>query len=95
VRKVYAAPNACESPQRAGIPVLPLREPGGTPVGDKIREILLDPRARFFRRAKRFSSWHRGQSLWGGSAPALKRGDIVLMDRFFLSTYAYQVAAAD
>ena len=77
----------------AGIPVLPLREPGGTPVGDKIREILLDPRSEILPASEALLFMASRAELVGREVhPALKRGDIVLMDRFFLSTYAYQIA---
>jgi dTMP kinase len=77
----------------AGIPVVPLREPGGTTVGDAIRAILLDPKSDIgsATEALLFMS-SRAELVEREIQPALKRGDIVLMDRFFLSTYAYQIA---
>jgi len=78
---------------QAGIPCVAVREPGGTPVGDAIREILLD------------REWHvtdateallfmasRGELIARELRPALAAGKVVLLDRFFLSTYAYQIA---
>jgi dTMP kinase len=77
----------------AGIPVVPLREPGGTPVGDAIRAILLDPRSEISAGAEALLFMaSRAELLRREIQPALKRGDVVLMDRFFLSTYAYQIA---
>lgn len=77
----------------AGIPVVSLREPGGTPVGDSIRSILLDPANDISAagEALLFMS-SRAEIVRREIQPALKRGDVVLMDRFFLSTYAYQIA---
>jgi len=75
----------------AGVPHLTVREPGGTPVGERIRGVVLDPeldptpetelllmlaaRAEFVRRIVR---------------AALERGEVVLADRYELSTFAYQ-----
>lgn len=77
----------------AGIPVVPLREPGGTPVGDSIRSILLDPESEISPpgEALLFMA-SRAEIVRREIQPALNRGDVVLMDRFFLSTYAYQIA---
>lgn len=75
-----------------GLPVTSTREPGGTSVGEGIRSLLLEPteiempaetelllvlaaRAAFVKQVVR---------------PALARGDVVLADRFSLSTLAYQ-----
>jgi dTMP kinase len=77
----------------AGIPVVPLREPGGTTVGDGIRTILLDPRSDITAGAEALLFMaSRAELVKREIEPALKRGDVVLMDRFFLSTYAYQIA---
>lgn len=77
----------------AGIPVLPLREPGGTPVGDQIRSILLDPQSDIVPASEALLFMaSRAELMRREIQPALKRGDVVLMDRFFLSTYAYQIA---
>jgi dTMP kinase len=77
----------------AGIPVVPLREPGGTPVGDAIRAILLDPRSEISAGSEALLFMaSRAELVRREIQPALKRGDVVLMDRFFLSTYAYQIA---
>ncbi len=77
----------------AGIPVVPLREPGGTPVGDAIRTILLDPRSDISAESEALLFMaSRAELVRREIQPALKRGDVVLMDRFFLSTYAYQIA---
>jgi dTMP kinase len=77
----------------AGIPVVPLREPGGTPLGDAIRGILLDPRSQITPSAEALLFMaSRAELVRHEIQPALKRGDVVLMDRFFLSTYAYQIA---
>jgi dTMP kinase len=77
----------------AGIPVVPLREPGGTTVGDAIRAILLDPRSEISAGSEALLFMaSRAELVSREIQPALKRGDVVLMDRFFLSTYAYQIA---
>lgn len=80
--------------ERSGIAHISVREPGGTEAGERIRRIVLDPastlqpetelllvlaaRAEFVRRVV---------------GPALDRGELVLADRYELSTFAYQGAA--
>jgi dTMP kinase len=78
----------------AGKSVLAFREPGGTVVGDEIRKILLDhPGSDIVPRAESLLFMaSRAQLIERGVAPALASGATVLLDRFFLSTYAYQVA---
>jgi dTMP kinase len=76
-----------------GRTVLAVREPGGTPLGDEIRRLLLDPGSDISPRAEAMLFMaSRAQLIERSVRPALERGDIVLLDRFFLSTYAYQVA---
>ncbi|MFZ9961528.1 MAG: dTMP kinase [Candidatus Limnocylindrus sp.] len=77
----------------AGFEVVTVREPGGTPAGEKIRAILLgeggavsvDPRAD----ALLFNA-SRAQLVADVIEPALARGAIVIADRFADSTLAYQ-----
>jgi len=72
--------------------VLLLREPGGTPVSEKIRSILLDrqhldlnPRAELL-----LFSAARSQLVREVILPALERRTVVVCDRFYDSTTAYQ-----
>ena len=76
-----------------GITARGVREPGGTPVGDEIREILLHPEKEIGppTEALLFMA-SRAELVSSELRPALKEGVIILVDRFFLSTYAYQVA---
>jgi dTMP kinase len=76
----------------ARIACVAVREPGGTPVGDAIREILLDPEQQISpaTEALLFMA-SRAELITREIKPALASGKIVLLDRFFLSTYAYQV----
>ena len=76
----------------AGISCVAVREPGGTPVGDAIREILLDPEQQISSPAEALLFMaSRAELISREIKPALAQGDIVLLDRFFLSTYAYQI----
>ena len=84
---------AAEWLSAAGHTVLAVREPGGTPLGDDIRRLLLDPASDIVPRAEALLFMaSRAQLMEHSITPALARGDVVLLDRFFLSTYAYQVA---
>ncbi|HEX6573431.1 MAG TPA: dTMP kinase [Gemmatimonadaceae bacterium] len=75
-----------------GIEVLTLREPGGTALGDAIRSLLLDPAQHISPSAEALLFMaSRAQLVRDEIDPALDRGVVVLMDRFFLSTYAYQI----
>ena len=75
-----------------GMDVLPLREPGGTSMGDAIRSLLLDPAQHISAQAEALLFMaSRAQLVRDEIDPALDRGVVVLMDRFFLSTYAYQI----
>lgn len=79
--------------QLAGIPHCTLREPGGTPAGDQIRRLLLDPAMQIAPRAEALLFMaSRAQLVEDVIRPAIARGQFVLLDRFFLSTYAYQIA---
>jgi dTMP kinase len=69
-----------------------VREPGGTPVGDAIRGILLhaDEEITASTEALLFMA-SRAELIARGILPSLDAGKVVLVDRFFLSTYAYQI----
>ncbi|HJV65892.1 MAG TPA: dTMP kinase [Geomonas sp.] len=78
--------------QAAGEEVTATREPGGCPIADKIRAILLDaensaivPLAELLLYAAA-----RAQHVQEVISPALARGEIVLCDRFTDATVAYQ-----
>jgi len=75
-----------------GVPFTAVREPGGTILGDEIRRILLEPGRDLTARAEALLFMaSRAELVSKIIRPALARGEIVLADRFFLSTYAYQV----
>jgi len=70
-----------------------VREPGGTPLGNEIRRLLLDPASEVEPRAEALLFMASRAALVDRVVePAMRRGALVLADRFFLSTYAYQVA---
>jgi dTMP kinase len=65
------------------------REPGGTPLGEKLREILLNDSMDICTEALlMFAS--RQEHLVQVIEPALRNGDIVISDRFTDSSFAYQ-----
>lgn len=76
-----------------GQPVRVLREPGATPLGDDVRRLLLDSAHDIAPRAEALLFMAaRAQLVEQVLRPALAAGETVLVDRFFLSTYAYQAA---
>lgn len=76
-----------------GHDVVAVREPGGTPAGDAIRALLLDPTTRLTAESEALLfAASRAQLVRDVIAPAVHRGAVVLVDRFLLSTYAYQGA---
>jgi dTMP kinase len=76
----------------AGIDVVLTREPGGTPLAERIRELLLAPSTEPMHSDTElllvFAA--RAQHLAQVIRPALARGAVVLCDRFTDATYAYQ-----
>ena len=72
--------------------VVSVREPGGTPVGDELRRIVLDPASSLSARAEALLFMaSRALLVEQVIAPALAERKVVVVDRFFLSTYAYQI----
>lgn len=74
------------------IPVLYTREPGGTPIAEKIRAILLDPAHQEMApmtEALLYAA-SRAQHVREVILPALEEGKILLSDRFVLSSLVYQ-----
>jgi dTMP kinase len=82
--------------ERSGVPHLVTREPGGTPIGETIRDLLqfashnsgMTPEAELL-----LFEASRGQLVREIIKPALERGMCVIADRFFDSTTVYQGAA--
>jgi dTMP kinase len=73
------------------IDALLTREPGGTPTGERIRELLLDPGAAVDARAEALlMAAARAQHVSELIAPALSSGRHVVTDRFTASSLAYQ-----
>lgn len=69
--------------------VVVTREPGGTPLGERLREVLLHERMHLETEALlMFAS--RREHLAEVIQPALDRGDWVISDRFTDATFAYQ-----
>ena len=68
------------------------REPGGTPIGDQVRKILLDPGNKALDPSAELLLYaaSRAQHLKEVIRPALESGAIVLCDRFSDATIAYQ-----
>ena len=76
-----------------GVSYLGVREPGGTEIGNKIRTLLLEPGPELSPRTEALLFMaSRAELVEHDIKPALARGLVVLADRFFLSTYAYQIA---
>lgn len=74
-----------------GLPVLFTREPGGTPVGEALREILLNPATQAGLRTETLMMFAaRCQHIESVIAPALAAGTNVVSDRFTDATFAYQ-----
>ena len=78
--------------ERAGAEVVTLREPGGTPVGDRIRAVLLDPvhEGMDARAELLLYEASRAELVASVIRPALERGAFVICDRFADSSTAYQ-----
>lgn len=76
---------------RQGVKYLHVREPGGTTVGNKLREILLDPETVLTRWGEvLLLAAARAQLVQDVIRPALARGEIVVCDRYLFSSLAYQ-----
>lgn len=79
----------------AGVTALEVREPGGTGVGERIREILLDHAHKdmTLRCEMMLYMASRAQLVEQRIRPAMKAGQLVAADRYLASTIAYQGAA--
>jgi dTMP kinase len=78
----------------AGREVVETFEPGSTPLGARLRELFLHGERALDARTELFLvAADRAQHVNEVIAPALKRGDVVVCDRFSPSTLAYQGAA--
>src|ERR1700742_3601375 len=74
-----------------GEDVVAVREPGGTVVGNEIRRLLLDPASDIVPRSEALLFMaSRAQLVEREIRPAIANGSLVLLDRYFLATYAYQ-----
>ena len=82
----------CDALRSAGYEVVRLREPGGTPLGERVRSLLLDPQSQAMDPTCELFLFEaaRAQLVAQVVRPALDRGAVVVSDRFFDSTYAYQ-----
>jgi dTMP kinase len=74
-----------------GAEVVMTREPGGTPLGERLREMILDQRGAMTRDTETLLVFaarreHLERLIW----PALEAGRTVLCDRFTDATFAYQ-----
>lgn len=90
--KTTQARMLAEYLESRGMQVLHTREPGGTPIGEQIREVILTTRNQSIRdetEALLYSA-ARAQIVAEQIRPALAAGKIVVCDRYADSTMAYQ-----
>lgn len=81
--------------ERAGHDAVVTREPGGTTIGERVRQILLDPAADAMsdRTEALLYAASRAQHVDEVIRPALEKGAVVLCDRFVDSSVVYQGVA--
>ncbi|MEO0084671.1 MAG: dTMP kinase [candidate division WOR-3 bacterium] len=79
------------------IPCLFSREPGGTPIGESIRAILLDPKNKQMHAKTELLLYlaNRCQHTYEKIIPALRAGMVIIIDRFSDSSLAYQGKGRD
>lgn len=87
--------RVAELARRAGVTVCEVRDPGGTAISERIREVLLDPALpeMSVRCELMMYMASRAQLVSEKIEPALERGELVLADRYVSSTLAYQGTA--
>ena len=75
-----------------GLTVTHTREPGGPPIAEKLREILLDPANKEMDAVTEMLIYAAGraQNVREVVKPALERGEVVICDRYVDSSIAYQ-----
>lgn len=77
--------------EEQGLPVVRTREPGGTPLAEKIRHLVLDPTEEVDDITEMLLyAASRAQHVHQVIAPALQGGTTVVCDRFVASSLAYQ-----
>lgn len=81
--------GTCELLRQRGFSVISTREPGGTPLGEKLRELLLHE-AMHLETETLLMFAARREHLAQLIEPALARGEWVVCDRFSDASYAYQ-----
>lgn len=78
----------------AGLETLEVREPGGTDIGEQIRQVLLHTKAEMTLRCEMLLYMaSRAQLVEQKIKPALAAGQVVVADRYLASTLAYQGTA--
>lgn len=85
-------PNIVSQIESHGETVVCTREPGGTPLAEELREILLH-KAMHAETETLLMFAARREHIAKVIAPAMARGDCVISDRFTDATYAYQAGA--
>ena len=90
--KTTVSTAVVEKLKEAGIPVRYSREPGGSVIAEKIRDVILDPKntAMDDRTEALLYAASRRQHLKEIIEPALNSGINVICDRFIDSSLAYQ-----
>ena len=90
--KTSHIPHLVQFLREQGCAVFPTREPGGTSIGEQIREVIHDLKnAEMHPRTETLLyQAARAQIVEEVIKPRLERGEIVLSDRYFDSTIAYQ-----
>lgn len=91
VGKTTAIDGFCQKLQNSGIAFIRTREPGGSPLAEQLREILLDNKTTISDDTELLLMFTaRTDHLHRKILPALEQGKWVICDRFFDSTVAYQ-----
>ncbi|MDQ2889078.1 MAG: dTMP kinase [Gemmatimonadota bacterium] len=92
VGKTTQARRLVDALSRAGVVSSHLREPGGTSLGEAIRNVLLEPYRSIAPAGEALLFMaSRAQLVEEKVRPTLSAGHTIVLDRFFLSTYAYQI----